>query len=161
MLTRALASLLLFFTLAVGGTTAAQDWTHYDNARFGFSVAIPRAFEPQGESDNGDGQSFALAGRPALLSAWGGYLMSDFEDEIASAIEAEAANGWLLVERNTSPRWATWSAGKGGRVLLQRVILLCDGISFAAFRLEYSQADRNLIDPMIDRITPSLAGGSC
>lgn len=158
---RALASVLLFLTLAVSGSAAAENWTHYDNARFGFSIAIPPAFTPQGESDNDDGQSFALAGRPALLSAWGGYLMSDFEDEIASAIEAEAANGWLLGERSTGPRWAIWSAGKGGRILLQRVILLCDGISFAAFRLEYSQADRNLIDPMIDRITPSLAGETC
>lgn len=157
----ALAPLLLLACLVANASAAAEEWSRYDNSRFGFSLAIPSAFAPQGESANSDGQSFALANRPARLSTWGGHLMSDFEGEIARAMEFDASGGWLVTDRNTGPNWATWSARQGGRILLQRVILLCNGDSFAAFRLEYSQADRNSIDPLIEILTPSLRSESC
>lgn len=138
-----------------------EDWSRYGNERFGFSIAVPPGFEAQGEAGNGDGQSFALANRPARLSAWGGYLMDNFGAEVADAKSYDAAAGWSVTYEAEAPGWATWSASNGGRILYQRVILLCDGASYAAFRLEYSQADRPDMDPLVDRLAASLQGAAC
>ena len=50
----------LFLTLFVlfSIPAHAQDWSRYDNARFGFGVDIPPGFVGAGESENGDGQAF-------------------------------------------------------------------------------------------------------
>ncbi len=63
-------------TLAPTTTTALPptqaDFQTYINARFGYRIAYPANFTPQGESDNGDGQVFT--GRDdAELRVWGGY----------------------------------------------------------------------------------------
>ncbi|QUW00699.1 hypothetical protein J8C02_04165 [Chloracidobacterium sp. MS 40/45] len=44
----------------------------YTNTRFGYRIAYPADFTPQGESDNGDGQVFT-GGDDAELRVWGGY----------------------------------------------------------------------------------------
>ncbi len=63
-------------TLAPTTTTAlvpAQaGFQTYINARFGYRIAYPADFTPQGESDNGDGQVFT-GGDDAELRVWGGY----------------------------------------------------------------------------------------
>ncbi len=76
---RLLVGLVLFgwvLTLAPTTTTAlvpAQaGFQTYINARFGYRIAYPADFTPQGESDNGDGQVFT-GGDDAELRVWGGY----------------------------------------------------------------------------------------
>jgi hypothetical protein len=44
----------------------------YINARFGYRIAYPSDFSPQGESQNGDGQVF-IGKDGAELRVWGGY----------------------------------------------------------------------------------------
>lgn len=140
----------------------AQGWERYDNARYGYSIDIPPGFVGDGESDNGDGQSFYDASGAKGLIVWGSYLMGEFEGEVASALDyAQAENGWTIAEQVTTPRWAGFSAVKGSRILSQHMIRLCDGASYAAFRAEYSTTDAAEMKPVIDRLAQSLRGIGC
>jgi hypothetical protein len=56
-------------------TPAQAGFQTYTNARFGYRIAYPADFSPQGESDNGDGQVFT-GGDDAELRVWGGYKRS-------------------------------------------------------------------------------------
>ena len=153
---------LFLFAFALLVTSAlAHGWEHYDNARFGYSIAVPPGFEAQGEADNGDGQRFSAPNRPTEISVWGGYLMSDFSAEVASSMRFDEEAGWTITGRTTTPRWANWSGSNGGRIVYQRMIALCDGASYAALRAEYSQADRPDMDPVIERLAASLQGAGC
>ncbi|KRA56037.1 hypothetical protein [Devosia sp. Root635] len=136
----------------------AQGWEHYDNGRFGYGVDIPPGFAGQGESDNGDGATFAAGGNPTYLTVWGGGLMGSFEDEVAQRMRWSEAEAWNTTYQATTPRWASWSAIKGFRILYQRMVLLCDGTSYAAFRMDYSVTDASDMAPVVERLVRSLRG---
>ena len=154
--------LILLILVLLTTPAFAQDWGHYENGRFGYGIDIPSGFAGDGESDNGDGQSFYNAKGAQGLLVWGGHLLSDFEAEVTSAMDyAQAENGWNIAYQATTPRWASFSGIKGFRTLYQRMVLLCDGTSYAAFRLEYSAADTAEMDQVIDKLVQSLRGSDC
>jgi hypothetical protein len=154
--------LILLILALLTAPALAQGWERYDNARFGYAIDIPPGFVGDGESDNGDGQSFYDATGAKGLLLWGGSLMGDFEGEVASAIEyAQAENGWNITYEATTPRWASFSALKGFRILYQRMILLCDGSSYAAFRAEYSVTDSAEMEPVVEKLVQTLKGNGC
>lgn len=138
----------------------AQSGERYDNARFGYSLSVPEGFVGLGESDNGDGQQFGLPGRAIALNVWGGSV-SDFEAEVASRMAQDTTEGWNQTYQSLTPRWASWSATSAGKVLYQRMILLCDGQSYAAFRAEYGMRDRAEMDPVVENLAASLHGQAC
>ena len=150
---------IIFVLLAA--PASAQGWDRYDNGRFGYSIDIPPGFSGQGESDNGDGQAFAAAGKPIDLLVWGGNLLEGFEAEVGQRMSWDEDEAWNITYRVTTPRWASWSALKGSRILYQRLVLLCDGTSYAAFRAEYSVTDSADMDPVIERLVGSLRGSGC
>ena len=155
---------ILLLTLFALLTLPVQAGERYDNARFGYSVSVPDGFIGQGESDNGDGQHFAVPGRAISLSVWGGLLGAGgagFDSAVAQAMAHDAQQGWNQTYQAVTPRWASWSASSGGQILYQRMILLCDGQSYAAFRAEYGQRDRADMDPVIDQLVASLRGSRC
>tara|TARA_B100001287_G_scaffold148986_1_gene125449 strand:- start:3655 stop:4215 length:561 start_codon:yes stop_codon:yes gene_type:complete len=59
----------------------------YCNHRYSFCLSYPASFHPMGESDNGDGQSFKTNDGNALISSYGGLVIS--EDEFNWNIETE------------------------------------------------------------------------
>ncbi|MCW5721323.1 MAG: hypothetical protein KIS86_09290 [Devosia sp.] len=149
-------ALTLFLALSLATPALAQGGGRYDNARFGYSIAVPEGFVAQGESANGDGQRFELPGRVTSLVVWGGHL-DDFESEVAARIGYDTAENWSISYQATSPKWASWSGSKGGRILYQRMILLCEGTGYAAFRMEYGQVDRPKMDRVVERLVSSFS----
>lgn len=152
--------LLLALFALIAAPAFAQGWAHYDNARYGYGVDIPPGFVGQGESDNGDGQSFAAEGKPIDLAVWGGDLLESFEGEVAQRMGWDQDEAWNITYQAVTPRWASWSAIKGFRILYQRIVMLCDGASYAAFRAEYSVTDAADMDRVVERMVQSLRG-SC
>lgn len=141
---------------------SAQGWDRYGNTRFDYSVDIPPGFAGDGESDNGDGQSFYKPAGAQGLLVWGSALAGDFEGQASSAMDyAIAENGWNITYQAITPRWASFSAVRGSRVFYQRLVMLCDGASYAAFRAEYSVADTADMTPTIERMVQSLRGNDC
>ena len=149
--------LIALFTL-LAAPAFAQGWDHYDNDRFGYGVDIPPGFSSQRESDNGDGATFAGGRNPSYLTVWGGNLTGSFEDEVSQRMAWSEAEAWNTTYQAVTPRWASWSAIKGFRILYQRMVLLCDGTSYAAFRMEYSVTDVSEMDPVVERLVRSLRG---
>ena len=153
MLVRFLLLFLCFVAPAV-----AQEWRHYDNARFGYGIDIPPGFTQGGESDNGDGQAFKVAGSPTALAVWGSNLTSEFESEVTDYMDFVTNEGWAISYQVTTPQWASFSGIRGGQVLYQRMVLLCDGSSYAAFRAEYSEREIGTMNSVIDILVGSLKG---
>ncbi|MDB5528814.1 MAG: hypothetical protein JWR51_1917 [Devosia sp.] len=153
-------TLIFAFLLALlVGPASAQDWGHYDNDRYGYSVAIPPDFLGQGESDNGDGQEFQHRRGAQRLTIWGGLLgvgNESFEAEVKWHMEQDEAGTWNVTYQAVTPEWASFSAIKGSRILYQRMILLCDRQSYAAFRLEHSARDIARMNGVVDKLVGSL-----
>ena len=84
--------------------------------------------------------------------------MESFEEEVAQRMGWDQDEAWNITYQATTPRWASWSAIKGFRILYQRIVLLCDGTSYAAFRLEYTVTDASAMDPVVERLVGSLRG---
>lgn len=140
----------------------AQGWDSYGNARFGYSIEIPPGFVGSGESDNGDGQSYYNARGAQGLLVWGGNLLGDFDAEVTAATDyAVAENGWTISYAANAPGWAVFSGVKGSRILYQHMIALCDGSSYAAFRVEYSTTNAADLKPIIDQLATTLRGQDC
>jgi len=153
--------LIALLFVALTSPALAQYWTHYDNARFGYGIDIPPGFEGDGESDNGDGQSFHNLSRAQGLVVWGGLLTADFETEVQAALAAAGANAWTVTEQTTTPQWAHFSAIKGQRLLHQRMMLLCEAAGYAAFRIEYPVTDTAEMQGVIQGLTRSFAASGC
>jgi hypothetical protein len=64
---------------------AAENWTSYENGRFGYSVDHPDIFDAVKEPDNGDGAEFESADGEYALTVWGGYNI--LEDDGNSLLE--------------------------------------------------------------------------
>jgi hypothetical protein len=142
----------------------AQVWTHYANARFLYSLDIPPGYEGQGESGNGDGQVFYLPNQRHELLAWGGLLgvtAADLPGEAADRLRADSAAGWAITYQAGTPQWAVWSGTRGDLVLYQRMILLCDGASYAAFRLTHPSFDMARGQPLVEGLVRSLRAEGC
>ena len=139
----------------------AQSGERYENARYGFTLDIPAGFIGMGESANGDGQAYAIKGRPTELAVWGGTLLGDLEREVSQRVQADTDQGWTITDQVSTPRWAGYSASRNGQILHQRMILLCDGASYAAFRVHYPLADLGDMAPRIETLVTALRGKSC
>lgn len=142
----------------------AQFWTHYANGRFGYSLDIPPGYEGEGESANGDGQVFYLPNGRQELLAWGGLLgvtAQTFPAEAASRLQSDMNDGWAITYQAGTPQWAVWSGTRGDLVLYQRMILLCDGASFAAFRLTHPLSEMARGQPVVEGLVRSLRAEGC
>ena len=152
-----LVRFLLFF-LCCAAPAVAQEWRHYDNARFGYGIDIPPGFTQGGESDNGDGQAFKVAGSPTALAVWGSNLTGEFESDVADYMDFVGNEGWGITYQVTTPQWASFSGTRNGQVMYQRMVLLCDGSSYAAIRAEYPLRDIGDMDGVIEKLVASLRG---
>lgn len=153
---RALLALLLVLCTA---PALAAGWTRYDNARFGYTIEVPSGFTWGREADNGDGRSFRDG--PTKLLVWGANLMAaDFEAAARAERQAAQAEGWQLSYEAITPSWASFSGTLGQRILYRRMILVC-GTQLASFQLEYSQVDRQQVDPMVDHLVRTLQPANC
>jgi hypothetical protein len=157
---------LLFLILALAlaaGPARAAEWTHYENPRFGYEIAIPPGFGPDGPPPaNGDGQVFISDDGTQLLRVYGGHVVDgSFEAIAGRAMDAAEDAGWALSYERVTPRWTSYSGTRGGMILYARGIALCGGTQFASFEIEYPDDDLEWMHAVIDRLMPSLkASGS-
>lgn len=154
-----LAALVLAILLAA--PALAQGWGHYANARFGYGIDVPPGFVGHGESDNGDGQGFSRIEAEQTLLVWGGMLPGSFEAAFAERLASEQGDGWSVTEQVQVPQWAWFAAQRDHRLVYQRLIPLCDGASYAAFRIEHSIRDLNQVVPVLEGLARSFVAEGC
>ncbi len=119
---------------------------------------MPPRFVGQGESDNGDGQLYYNLGSEQGLAVWGGHLLDSFEQEVADRLAHASAEDWGISYQASTPHWASFSGQRDHRIFYQRMIALCDGASYAAFRLEHNIADLAQMQVVVEGQLRSLSG---
>lgn len=133
----------------------AADWSHYVNERFGVEADVPPGFAPGQAPANGDGLGFATP--TARLSIYGSLIVEgDFESTVAQRMQWTADDGWAITYQAVTPGWASWSGKRGSRIVYARAIRMCGGAAIGAFELEYSEADLEAFDPVVERLVASL-----
>ena len=154
-------ALFLLALMLIASPALAQFWGHYENARFGYAIDVPPDFVGQGESDNGDGQVFLLLGAEQALTVWGGHLLDTFEQEVADRVASASGENWGVSYQASTPQWAVFSGQRDHRIVSQRMIGLCDGASYAAYRMEYNIRDLAAMDAVIEGLNRSLVASTC
>jgi hypothetical protein len=150
-------AVLAFSTPGFAGATS-----HYENARFGFSIDIPDVVaSDRTESDNGDGVTFHSKDGQAELRVWGSFLTEGgFADVVKATAAFEEADGWLITYRKSAGvRWAVYSGNRRDRIVYARAIPTCTGQAVANFRLEYTKAAKSKFDVALHILNDSLAAG--
>ncbi|MFC0010889.1 hypothetical protein [Devosia nitrariae] len=134
----------------------------YENVRFGYVAGIPPGFTGQGESDNGDGQVFDQSAKGQVLTVWGShFLEADFEAEVAARIGYAEEDGWTIAAQTVTPRWANFSGVLGQRMLDARMILLCDGTSYAVMTVQYSVVHAGEIKDRLPQLEDMFRATGC
>jgi hypothetical protein len=154
----AMRTILVILVTLLAAPAFAQGWEAYDNARFGYSIDIPPGFEVASEADNGDGASFYSEAGAMDLYVWGANLLEDFASEAEQAQAFATEQGYNLTYQATTPQWTSFSGSATGKIMYQRMQLLCDGQSWAAFRVEYGTRDVGEMNAVIERLVQSLRG---
>lgn len=159
---RTLLAVILLATPAL-----ADDWAHYSNARYGFSIDLPaKEWIAQPDPANGDGRAWHSADGKSGLMAWGNNIVDgSFRDDAEGGLSADRDAGWAISFRKDhnldghgpGPAWMAYSGALGGRILYVRSLANCGGTQAVHVRIEYPKDQQNLYGPMLTRITQSLA----
>ena len=149
---------ILIALLALIVTPAlAADWGQYENARFGYEIAVPPDFNGSGEADNGDGQLFTSQDGTQTLRVYGGNILEDdFELDVGRATEYLDGDGWDISYQRTTPSWASYSGSRQGFVLYVRTIALCAGTQYATFEYKYPRTALKAADAVVEKLVQSL-----
>ncbi|WP_411035135.1 hypothetical protein [Shinella sp. BYT-45] len=145
---------LALFLLLLPAAAVAEGWEPYANARFGFAAEIPPGFALAREAGNGDGATFANGA--ATLAVWAHVLAAgDFEDEVAARRATYRQEGWDLAYDRQTAGWASLSGTRGDRIVYHRIVALCAD-AVASFVLEYPEAMKAEVSPVVGRLAKSL-----
>jgi hypothetical protein len=137
-------------------------WGRYDNARFGYVAGIPPGFSGYGESDNGDGQIFDDSAKGQVLSFWGSRLAEEsFEEAVKARVGYTERDGWNIAAQTVTPRWANFSGVLGQRMFNARMILLCDGQSYAVMTVQYSVIHAGVMQDRLPQLEDMFRARGC
>ena len=140
---------------------AAADWRPYINARFGYSVDVPKGFVGNGEFSTG--QLFRDT-RAALLLHDGEWdieaSQTSFAEKILKYKDTLVERGWIITYETTSTTQAAYSGTRRDRVLYTRVIALCEN-TVNVLTLDYRREDLEEFDPIILRLVRSHRATLC
>jgi hypothetical protein len=148
-----LAGMLIF---AACGAFAADGWSRYQNARYGYAIDIPPGFSPISEADNSDGGTSRGTPGRATLSVWGANLLVEsFKSDVNGRIESAKQDGWELSLKKVGAKSATWSGTKDDRILYAHAKPGCDGQA-SYFQIEYDADAKDALDGPIGRMVKTF-----
>jgi len=149
---------LTIVCLLAGVVSAAQAPTFktYTNARFAYSISYPaNLLEPQGEAENGDGQTFRAADGRAEMRVWGGY---NANNDSLRAVYEQAVNEWGagVSYKVIKPDWFVVTALVNGKIHYRKTMLRKDVLK--TFEIEYDQSQKATYDSITARVAKSFVG---
>lgn len=131
---------------------AGGRWESYANARYAYSICYPaQLLVPQGEADNGDGQTFRASGG-AELRVFGSN--NALEETLAQAAARQSryltgARG-KVTYRAAGRGWSVASGSDGKDMLFYAKTLERDD-QFVSFTLRYPQAQAARYKAVVER----------
>ena len=145
-----LFALLCLILAGAGMAVAADGWSRYDNARYGYSLPVPPDFPAIAEAGNGDG-GVTEAGSTKLM-AWGVDLLDEsFVAEARSRIESAESEGWNIGYQSVKQSGISWSGRRQGRIVYARGLPGCNDTT-AYFQIEYDAAAKRKFDAIVKRL---------
>ncbi|MDR0355097.1 MAG: hypothetical protein LBJ64_05110 [Deltaproteobacteria bacterium] len=156
------AAALLALTLLVfaSSTRADENWTSYENGRFGYSLELPDIFDETIEPENGDGVEFKSVDGSHSLKVWGGHnvagddgnsLLEDCYNRVAHIVPGS--------ERSGEGFYSIAYSDDGGRDGVEHIHHEYGAVNAetkAAFVLEYPKAEEARFSALIKRMEASL-----
>lgn len=150
-----LAAFVVWTALAIC-PAAAQQWVEHVVAERGIVIELPAEFKRLVS-----GLSYYDSARDRGVILWDGDVPASFEG-LADEEIAAAAKVSTVLEHDVTPGWATYSVIlKDSRRADARMILLCDGKSYAGFRAVYPAGDAEHMKPIVEKMAASFRATGC
>ena len=123
------------------GLKAQTTTSQYCNTRFGYCISYPSNLIPQGQSQNGDGQSFLSQDTRAEVYTYG----SNYDEEFVT-IESEYKNALTQIKPTYKVKKQNWFIVSGytkdGKIHYQKTKLSEDGASILTLTIQYNAEDQ-------------------
>ena len=155
--------ILLFLTpLSAQEALNPGGWQSYRNERFGLSLSYPgEVFQIERTSEAGDGVVFAARGTDARMLV--GALPNRDRQTVASYQDFVARKSYADYRIHYRPRGNTWFvlSGEGdGKIFYEKVMFSCGGRLINSFALIYPAAQRQIFDPIVERVEDTFRAGT-
>ena len=139
-------------------TLHAEGWQQFGVRQLGFTFEVPPGFVLAQHTDQGA----AFQGRnDAFLAVWGARLgHASFPAEIEHRMAEDEKDGWKLTYQRITPRWASYSGIKNGKIRYVRAIAICNDRA-ALFTINYSRSEKVPYDPVVVQMVRSLKAEGC
>jgi hypothetical protein len=126
----------------------------YSNARFAYSISYPgKILIPQGEAENGDGQTFRSSDGHAEMRVFGRY--NAMNETLRSAF-ASAQEGKSVTYKLLKGNFYVVSGHHDGKIFYEKTLL--KGDTFKTFMIEYDESEASTYDSITARIVRSFVG---
>ena len=154
--------LLFLARLAPRRATNPGGWQSYRNERFGLSLSYPgKVFQIERTSEAGDGVVFVARGTDARMLV--GALPNRDRHTVATYQDFVARKSYAAYRIHYRPRGNTWFvlSGEGdGKIFYEKVVFSCGGRLINSFALIYPAADRQIFDPIVERVEDTFRAGT-
>ena len=168
---RAAWAILAITAIAATSAAAPEQWDFYGNARYGFSVCYPGSLlKPQGEPDNGDGNTFKSADGSVSVSAYANYGIEPDGGPKAIAemyrisLKDAQQKGYKISYQVLKPSLFAFSgvAAAGtpkARVIYQKTFERPSDKLEVSIEAEYPESRKAQIDPVVAKMAACLEAG--
>ena len=129
------------------------DYKTYANARYGYSISYPAdLLEPQGESDNGDGQVFKNSDAEMRVYGSNSVLDETLEKQYRKLLKNY---GKSIAYKTFREKFFVVSAIRNDKIFYQKTFENSDGV-FITFEIEYKKSERAKYDKAVTKIVKSF-----
>ncbi|HLM60545.1 MAG TPA: hypothetical protein VK308_07070 [Pyrinomonadaceae bacterium] len=146
--------LLLLTVILLSQVVFGQtDYKTYANARYGYSISYPAdLLEPQGESDNGDGQVFKNSDAEMRVYGSNSVLGETLEKQYWKLLKNY---GKSIAYKTFREKFFVVSAIRNDKIFYQKTFENSDGV-FITFEIEYKKSERAKYDKVVTKIVKSF-----
>ncbi|MAD47245.1 MAG: hypothetical protein CMI02_09330 [Oceanospirillaceae bacterium] len=133
----------------------------YTNIRYGFELAYPQTLlHPQGESVNGDGQTFVSADGKARVQVYGANLLNEeqLEELYQRAAEDDlySQNAKLVTDKEMGDNWFSVAGYTEGDKVFYRKSIIHDG-TLVTFTISYPEDEKSQWESAVSMLDSSFA----
>ncbi len=151
-------ALIAVITLSFVPPAHTQQFQQFGIRDAGFVFEVPPDFRLAERA--ADGQSATFAGPDgAMLEVWSAG-PSDLNSIAEKQISEGERDGWRFTYRRLTPKWASFSGVKEGRIRYFRAIAACRE-RVALFLLDYDQDEKARYDPVVVRMVRKMKIDDC
>lgn len=158
-----LCAISAFFACRTGSSAAAAStpddptWATYANSRFAYTICYPKnLLDPQGESENGDGQAFlARDGARLLVYGSNNALNESITDVFNHTSSRLAGPSGKITYKAIKPAWFVLSGQQGSTIFYAKTFYAKDLI--VSFEFTYDSSRSNVYNPVAAKLSSCFA----